>query len=302
MIKFNPEILLLALLAVLWGSSYIFIRIAVAEFPPLTLIAGRVTGAGLFLLLVLWLKGESLPRGRRVWRMLLVQSFLNSFGAWTVLAWGQQYVSAGLASVLNSVSPIFVYLISVFILRNAPVEQRKLLGALIGCFGVVLIVGIDVLAGLGQQVVAQLACLAGALMYAGAALYGRRFAKNGALATACGTMIWASVVLVPLALLVDRPWLLHPGPSAIAATLVLSVLCTGVALLIYFRLLHRIGPMGVASQSYLRAGVGVVLGLVFLGESISSSAVAGVAAAIQGVVLINWPAGRINQTTKGAFK
>ena len=158
--------------------------------------------------------------------------------------------------------------------------------------GVALIIGVDVLRGLGDQVAGQLACLAGAALYAGAAIYGKRFGQISAVATAAGTMIWASVVLVPFAVLLDRPWTLTPGPMALAATAILSIICTGIALLIYFRLVRTLGSMGVASQSYLRAGIGVILGLVFLGETFTLPVAAGLCAAIAGVALINWPARR----------
>ena len=109
------EYALLALLALLWGSSYLFIKIAVAEIPPISLIALRVVIDGAFLLVVMRWRSEKLPRGSRTWGQLLVQSFLNGIGAWTVLAWGQQYVDSGLASVLNSTSPIFVFLFTYFV-------------------------------------------------------------------------------------------------------------------------------------------------------------------------------------------
>ncbi len=286
----RTEFPLLALLALLWGSSYLFIKIAVAEIPPVTLIALRVLGAAVFLLVVMRLRSEKLPRDSRTWRMLLLQAIFNSIGAWTILAWGQQFVDAGLASVLNSTSPIFVFLITGLVTRHETLGGRKLLGAALGILGVVLIVGVDVLRGLGDQVAGQLACLVGAALYAGAAIYGKRFSRIGAVATAAGTMIWASVVLVPLALVLDRPWTLTPSLTAVAATATLSTACTGVALLIYFRLVRTLGSMGVASQSYLRAGIGVLLGMVFLGETFTLPVAAGLGAAIAGVTLINWPA------------
>lgn len=285
----KTELPLLALLALLWGSSYLFTKIAVAEIPPLTLIALRVFGAALFLGLVMAARSDRLPRDGRTWRMLLVQSVLNSIGAWTVLAWGQQYVDASLASVLNSTSPVFVFALIALVTRHETLNRRKLLGAVLGVAGVTLIVGIDVLQGLGTQVAGQMACLTGAALYAGAAIYGKRFGHISAVATAAGTMIWASVVLIPLALIVDQPWSLTPSSKTIAAVLVLSVFCTGVALLLYFRLVRSLGSMGVASQSYLRAGIGVILGVVFLGESLSLAVAIGLGAAIIGVALINWP-------------
>ena len=286
---YRTELPLLALLALLWGSSYLFIKLAVAEIPPLTLIALRVLGAAAFLIAVMGLRSKKLPADARTWRMLLLQAVFNSIGAWTVLAWGQQFVDSGLSSVLNSTSPIFVLIITALVTRHEALGGRKLAGAMLGLLGVTLIVGVGALRGLGDQVAGQLACLLGAALYAYAAIYGRRFGHIGAMATAAGTMICASAVLVPLALVVDRPWRLSPGPMALAATGILSVFCTGVALLIYFRLVRTLGSMGVASQSYLRAGVGVILGMVFLGESFTLPVALGLAAAMLGVALINWP-------------
>jgi len=292
----KTELLLLAFLALLWGSSYLFIKVAVAEIPPVTLIALRVLGAAIFLSVVMALRSEKLPRDAETWRMLFLQAIFNSIGAWTVLAWGQQFVDAGLASVLNSTSPIFVFLITTMITRHEVLGGRKLFGAAIGLLGVILIVGVDALSSLGSQFAGQIACLIGAIFYAGAAIYGKRFGHISAIATAAGTMIWASIVLIPAAMIIDRPWTLMPSANSIAATLVLSVLCTGVALLIYFRLVRTLGSMGVASQSYLRAGVGVVLGMVFLGETFSMPIALGLAAAMVGVALVNWPAKSANRT------
>ncbi len=283
----KTELPLLALLAMLWGSSYLFIKVAVAEIPPITLIAVRVTGAAAFLLVVMVFRNEELPHDSRTWRMLYLQAIFNSIGAWTVLAWGQQFVDAGLASVLNSTSPILVFMFTAMITRHESLGGRKLFGALVGFFGVILIVGLDALHGLGAQVAGQLACLTGAAFYACAAIYGKQFSHLSAVATATGTMICASATLFPLAFIVESPLATVPSAAAIGATIILSMFCTGVALLIYFRLVRTIGSMGVASQSYLRAGIGVVLGMIVLGETIAPPVAGGIAAAIIGVALIN---------------
>lgn len=288
-VNLASEFILLGILALLWGSSYLFIKVAVADIPPITLIAVRVTIAAVFLLAVMHWRGLKLPRDRGTWRMLFIQAIFNSIGAWTVLAWGQQYVDSGLASVLNSTAPIFVFFITAFYTRHESLGAMKLVGASLGVVGVVLIVGVDALNGLVSQVAGALAALAGAALYAGAAIYGKNFAHLPATTAAAGTMIWASICLVPLALAIDRPWTLTPSTSAIGAALILSVLCTGVALLIYFRLIKTLGSLGVTSQAYLRAGVGVALGVIFLGEQITPMVGLGLAAAIGGVVLINWP-------------
>ena len=217
------ELTLLALLALLWGSSYVLIKVAVETIPPVTLIAGRVTLAAAFLIAVMGFSGERLPRDARTWRMLFVQAVLNSIGAWTVLAWGQQYVDSGLASVLNSTSPIFVFFITLFVTRHEATGGIRLLGACLGVLGVTLIVGTDVLNGLGQQVVAQLAVLLGAVLYAGAAIYGKRFSHLAPTVTAAGTMIWASACLVPLSLATEQPWTLRPSALSLTAAAVLAV-------------------------------------------------------------------------------
>lgn len=285
---FGIEIFLLALLALLWGASYALVKIALADITPVSLIALRVAGAAVFLAAIMAWRRERLPRDSRTWRMLLVQACFNSIVAWTVLAWGQQFVDAGLASVLNSTSPIFVLVFMALRTRSMP-GGRKLLGVCVGLLGVTLIVGPDALRGLGDQVLGQIACLAGAALYGAGAIYGRRFGHLPPLVTATGTMLWATVVLVPVALVVEQPFALRPSIVAIGATTILSFACTGGALLIYFRLVRSIGSMGVASQAYLRAGVGVVLGMLFLGETIGLRVGIGLLAAIVGVALINWP-------------
>lgn len=288
-INLTTELALLALLALLWGSSYLFIKIAVAEIPPITLIAVRVSVASAFLIGVILWRRQRFPKDKKTWAKLLVQSVFNAIAAWTLLAWGQQYVDSGLASVLNSTSPIFVFFITLLITRHEAVGTLKLAGACLGLFGVVLIVGIDALNGLGQQVAGQLAAIAGAILYACAAIYGKNFSHLPATVTAAGTMMWATVCLVPLSLWLDQPWRLTPSSGAILAALALSILCTAVALLIYFRLIKTLGSLGVASQAYLRAGIGVILGIVILGEQITLMVGIGLLAAILGVAAINMP-------------
>ncbi|MGI9424910.1 MAG: DMT family transporter [Hyphomicrobiaceae bacterium] len=284
------EFSLLLCLAVLWGSSYLWIKIAVDAIPPVTLIAVRVSVAAIMLLgVVAWLRLD-LPGDAATWSQLTVQSVLNSTGAWLLLAWGQQFVDSGLAGVLNSTSPLFVLAFTMLWTRHEPITGLKQIGVACGFAGVLMIVGFDVLQGLGQQVGAQLAILAGAVMYAGAAIFGKqRFNHLHPTATAAGTMICASVCLVPLSLTIDRPWTLTPTATDLAAALILGVFCTGFALLLYFRLLRTIGSMGVASQGFMRAGLSVLLGVVVLGEQLTVLLAFGVVSTILGVALINFP-------------
>ena len=282
------EYALLGLLAGLWGSSYLFAKVALESIAPLTLAAARVTVAAVVLSLVLRMIGMRWPSDAPTWRKLFTQSLLNSTLAWSILAWGQQYVDSGLAGVLNSTSPIFVVLVTLLLLRRETVGGWQLFGAMLGFAGVVATIGVDALHSLGRDVLAQAATLCSALLYALAALHGRKLAHVSPLVTAAGTTLLASACLVPAALIVERPWTLAPSARSLMAAFALAFFCTAVALLIYFRLLRTLGPVGVTSQSYLRAGVSVLLGMLVLGERISPAVGIGLAAIIVGVAAINY--------------
>lgn len=280
---------LLALLATLWGSSYLLQRVAVPEIPPLTLVAGRVTGGAVLLIAVMALRGVRFPRGRLLWRDLAIQSLLNATLAWVLLAWGIQHVDSALATVLNSTSPLWVFVFTMVLTGGRGAGWPHLLGTLAGLSGVVLIVGPAALAGLGDQVAGQIACVLGAVLYAFAALWGRRFTGIAPLAVAAGTMLCAALTLWPLAFVFEQPWRLAPSALALSAWGVLAVFCTGMALLLYFHLLGSLGALGTSSQAYLRQGVGVALGILLLGERPGPMVFAGVALAILGVILVNRP-------------
>ena len=282
------ELVLLGCLALLWGSSYLLIGLAVETMGPVSVIAARVAIASIVLLGVVIMLGHRLPTDRATWGALTVQSFLNSFGAWTLLAWGQQYVETGLAGVLNSTAPVFVVLLAAVLGR--PSSKLAVAGAVTGLAGVIVIMGPGVLGGVGQQIGAQGAVLAGAILYAFAALNARRFAHLPPAVTAAGTMLVATVILVPAALIFEHPFSGQISAASLAAVVGLGVFSTAVALLLYFRLVHTLGPLGVASQAYLRSGVAVILGAVILNEIPSLPTAVGMALAIAGVVLINGPA------------
>jgi drug/metabolite transporter (DMT)-like permease len=282
-----PELALLLLLAVLWGGSYPLTKLALKTIPPFTLVALRVSIAAVLLLVIVWWKQLSIPREARVWGAFFVQACFNSIVSWSLVAYGQQFVPSALAGILNSTSPIFVFLITCMLTRHEAATAQKLLGTIAGLGGVCLILGVEVLRHLGQQVVAQLALVAGALCYAGAAIYGRRFGALPAIMTAAGTMTWAATCLIPVSLVVDQPWKITPSLGSLLAAVALGSFSTAGALMLYFRLVRTLGSMGVASQSYLRAGVSVLLGVMLLGESFTWSLGVGLAAVVVGVAAIN---------------
>lgn len=279
----RADFALLLLLATLWASSYTFIKLAVATIPPVTLIAGRTVLAGALLLVLLRIRDVALPRDRASWRGFLFQACLNSVVPFTLLAWGQQATDASLAAILNSTSPIFVFLMTALVTRHERVGARQLFGVTAGLVGVALIVGVQALGGLGRELLAQTAIVASAVCYAGAALYGRRFAGQDPMVPAAGSLLCGAVVLVPASLLIDQPWTLAPSFESVAALVGLAVFSTALALTVYFRLVQTIGPLGTTAQAYLRVPIAVGIGMLLLGEQPAPATWAGLVCVVAGV-------------------
>jgi len=283
--KNSPEdFALLLILSTPWSASYMFIRIGVATIPPLTLIAARTFIAGSLLLGWIAITRTPLPRGRTLWRQLLTQAMLNSVVPFTLIAWAEQSVEAGLATILNSTSPVFAFIVTGFVTKHERITSRQLFGVVAGLAGVCLIVGVSVFDGLGSQALAQLAIVTATVCYAFAAIYGRSFHGLPPAVPAAGSMVAGAALLTPASVIVDRPWTLHPSGASIAALLALSVFSTAVAFVIYFRLVQRIGAVGTTAQAYLRVPIGVALGVVFLGEVPTPTAWIGLVCVVAGVV------------------
>lgn len=280
----------LLLLATLWGASYSFIKLGVETIPPLTLIAARTLIAGAMLLVVIRWRGLKLPRDPVIWRRFLIQAGLNSAVPFTLIAWAETSVDAGLASILNAGSPIFAFLLSLLLFRAEAAAGRKLFGVAAGMLGVCLIIGMEALSGFGRELWAQLALVAAAACYGGAALFGRNFKGLDPIMPAAGSLICGAVILIPFSLLIDRPWTLSPSPQSIQALLALSVFSTALAFIIYFRLIDRLGTVGTTSVAYLRVPTGVAIGVLFLGERLSATAWVGLALVIVGVFAMTLPA------------
>ncbi|MFV3128865.1 DMT family transporter [Niveispirillum sp. KHB5.9] len=283
------ELALLLVLATLWGSSYTFIKVGVETIPPVTLIAVRTLIAGSILLAVMAWQGVRLPRDPKVWRQFTFQAVMNSVVPFTLVAWGEQETDAGLAAILNSTTPIFTFLLTALITRHEPVTMRKMFGVAAGLLGICLIIGMEALNGLGDQLGAQLAIVAATISYAGAAIYGKNFKGLTPIVPAAGSMICGAVILLPVSLVVDRPWTLSPSLHSIGALICLSVFCTAIAFTIYFRLMQTLGSIGTTSQAYLRVPIGVGLGMLFLGESLAPTALVGLVCVVAAVVAMTMP-------------
>jgi drug/metabolite transporter (DMT)-like permease len=283
------EIGLLFALAALWGGSYTFIKIGVETIPPLTLIAARTLIAGAILAAIIRWRGLKLPRDFATWRLFLFQACLNSVLPFTLIAWAERSVDAGLATILNATTPVFVFLITLALATQRKVDLRKAFGVAAGLAGIMLVVGVEAFRGLGGELVPQLAIVLATVCYACAALFGRNFTGLDPLMPAAGSLICGGAVLLPLSLIVDRPWTLAPSQDSILALLALAAFSTALAFAIYFRLIGTLGPVGTTSVSYLRVPFGVAIGILFLGERLTSTAWVGLALVVIGVAAMTLP-------------
>ena len=283
---------LLLLLATLWGGSYTFIKLGVATIPPITLIAARTAIAGVLLLVIMQARGLSLPNDAATWRRFLFQACLNSVIPWTLIAWAERSLDAGLATILNSSAPIFTFFLTLAIAGQDRPTLRKLFGVVAGMAGICLIVGVQALQGVGEQLAAQIATVVAAICYAGGAIFSRGFKGLDPMAPAAGSLLCGAAILIPVSLVVERPWMLAPSMSSVLALLALAVFSTAFAFVIYFRLIQTLGSVGTTAQAYLRVPVGVALGVLFLGESLSPTATIGLGCVVIGVAAMTIPARR----------
>ncbi|MEY9880396.1 DMT family transporter [Bradyrhizobium sp. USDA 329] len=285
------EIGLLLLLSLIWGSSFTLIKIAIPTIPPFTMVAARVTIAAILLVLISATQGYTLPRQGSVWAAFVVQGLLQSALPFTLISWGETHITSGLAGVLNATPPMFVLAIAMTTGRGRQeIGGRTTIGVALGLAGVALTMGVDALSGIGTAApLAQAAVLVASFCYALAPIWGQRFASLPAVVTAAGAMSCAGALMLPIAAVLDRPWTLAPTKQAIAAVLGLAIVCTALAMVIYFRLIRTLGPLGTTSGSYLRAGFAVALGTTLLGESFTWSMLVGMTFIVMGVIAVTAP-------------
>jgi drug/metabolite transporter (DMT)-like permease len=231
-------------------------------------------------------RGLPLPRGR--WPQLLLLGLLQSALPFSLISWGELHLPSGLAGLLNATVPIFVFAISVFVLGTARFAWERFAGVLLGLAGVAVIAGVPHPAG-SAGALAVIAVLAASASYACGALFGHRFADQPALVTAAASLAASALMMLPVALLLDRPWTLSPGPRALSAGLALALLSTALASVIFFRLIRTLGSLATTSNAYLRALVSVLFGIVFLGEPLGWPVVAATALVVAGLVLVTRP-------------
>lgn len=278
----------LGLLALIWGGSFLSIRIALDDIPPLTVVLHRVFWAALLLWGVVWLRGLAVPRGARIWGAFLVMGLLNNVLPFSLMAWGQLHVETGLTAIFNAATALWGVLLAALFLRDERLTSRRALGVGIGFAGVTLAIGPEALAQFDLRAVAQLAILAGTISYGLAAVWARvRLSGLSPLVCAAGMLSGATMMMLPLVLLTDGvPTLALPMRSW-GAIAYFALVATALAYLLYYRVLAVAGSGNLMLVTLLIPPVAITLGTWLRDEALAPNALAGFALLAIGLAVLD---------------
>ena len=279
--------LLFALVA-MWGSAFMFMKIGVATVAPATLAAGRLVLAAALLYAVMRARGLALPPPGKRWLPFAALAVLGNCLPFYLIAWGQQFIDSALAGILISIMPLATLVLAHYFVAGERMTAPRALGFAVGFAGIVVLMGPAALAGLGGspgKALAQVAVLAGALCYAGNSVLARRTIATDFLVASTAVLIIASVLMVPVALVLDHPWAAAPSAGSVAAIVWLGIGPTALATILYFQLIAAAGPTFMAIVNYLSPIVALLAGVLLLGEQPGTTAVAGLLLILLGIAL-----------------
>jgi len=264
--------LIMLALALIWGSAFFFISVAVHAIPPLTYVWLRLTIAASGMWLFLWWRGSRIALPRSVWGSIFLLALLNNAVPFALFGWGQTHIASGLASILNATTPIWGVVVAHFLTSDERMTPAKIGGVLLGFGGVATMIGPALLSNIGTDALAQLACVVASLSYALAAVWARRFRRMGLppMTVTTGQLTAGAAMMLPVALFVDHPWNeAFPGLGPLAAVSALALLCTAFAYVLYFRLIDRAGATNALLVTLLVPPTAILLGAMFLGEALA---------------------------------
>lgn len=280
--------ILLFALVLMWGTSFLVIKIAVGSFGATTIVAGRIGIAAVILLIVARFAGLRLPRSASTWRQLVVLALLGNALPFFLITWGQERIDSGLAGILMAIMPLATLVLAHFFVPGEHLTRRRVLGFALGFLGIVVLIGpstLLALGGNGSGLVRQLAVLTGALCYAVNAILARRLPKLPALTASACVMAAATVVMVPAAFIVDAPLqtLSMAATTPRLAVVWLGLVSTALATIVYFQIINRAGPTFLSLINFQIPIVALLAGVVFLGEQIEWNAVAALVLVLSGL-------------------
>ena len=277
----------LSLLALIWGSSFLLIKIAVEELTPTQVVLGRLVAASAVLLVIVALSDIRLPRQRAVWGHLAVMSVVANIIPFFLFAWGEQRVTSGMAGILNGSTPLFTLAVALAALPEERWSPQRTLGLVLGFVGVVVVVGPWNTDGRVNAVSGQLACLAAAACYGVAFVYTRRFLAHRGLAplslSAAQLSVGAAVMILAAPFVAWSP--VSTDPLVLGSVVVLGAVGTGLAYLLYFRLITDVGATSASMVTYLIPIVAVFLGVLVQNDPLTWNIFVGAAVVFLGAAI-----------------
>jgi drug/metabolite transporter (DMT)-like permease len=278
----------LVTLSLLWGGTFFFVEVALNDLPPLTLVLLRVALAAVALHVYIFATGRRLPTSFRLWGAFAVMGLLNNFLPFSLIVWGQTQITGSLASIINATTPIWTVLLAHWLTADEKLTSLRLFGVLMGFVGVAVMIGFEALSGLGGALLAEVAVVGASICYAFAGIYGRRFSDVRPSQVAAGQLTMSSLMVLPVALVVDRPWTLAmPSAASIGAILGLALVSTAVAYILYFRLLTTSGAVNLLLVTFLIPVSATALGMGLLGETLQAQHLVGMALIAAGLAAID---------------
>lgn len=262
------------------GGSFFFYKITLdGGLPPFLVVLGRVGLAAIVLNIWLFAKGEYLPRSPAIWRNFIIMGVINNVIPFSLIAFGEQRISGGLASILNATTPIFTIIVAHFLTKTEKLSKNKLVGIICGFVGVIIIVGPEAISGAhGRDIPSEIACLIAAISYAFAGVFGKRFQNMKPITVATGQVTSSTMVLIPIVLIFEHPWNLPmPGIYVWAGVVGLAILSTVVAYVLYFHILAKAGATNLLLVTFLLPVSAILLGWSILGERINAHSIIGMA-------------------------
>lgn len=278
----------LILLALIWGGSFLSFAVALREVGVLTIVLHRVGWAALCLWLVVVLTRRPLPVDPSFWLAGLVMGILNNAIPFLLIAWAQTNIESGLAAILNASTALFAVPLAAVAFRDERLSAKKVIGVLLGFLGVVIAIGADALRQLDIRSLAQLAILAAAMSYAVASLFGRRFLTGADPVMSSTAMLTGStLVLLPITLAIDGVPSLHLSGPTLASIAYIALAATAGAYLLYYRVLSMAGAANLSLVTLIVPPTAVVLGALFLAESLPLGVFAGFGLLALGLLIID---------------
>ena len=274
----RTEWTILLVLALVWGSAFVFIKIAVTSFAPATYVWLRIAMAAAALMVVLRLRGKTLSLSLALWAPVALLALINNVVPFLLFGWGQRHIASGLAAILQATTPIFGVIAAHFLTSDERITPARLGGVIVGFAGVAVMIGPQLVGNGGNHLLAQLACLFASFLYALAGIHARRFKALGVgpLELAAAQFVAGAVMLLPVMLLVDRPWLgLPTALEAWGAVAVLALVCSAFAYILFFRLIERAGATNSLLVTLLVPPVAILVGALVFQESLGANQLAG---------------------------